>query len=174
MLASMAGTCGPQVSYAARLRGGTLAPERRASLRPIAMACLRLLTFRPLLPERSLPRLNSRISSPTFCCAFRPYFLPELRRERVELPLRDELRRDRDDVALVPRCAVLLRLPVVRRRDLELRVERELDELFARDRDVDLRVAMVSSLLHTQTTAGSCGLRSRQARLYRRSPMNIE
>ena len=32
----------------------------------IAIACLRLFTFLPLLPDLSLPRLNSCISSPTF------------------------------------------------------------------------------------------------------------
>ena len=37
------------------LRRGTLAPERRASLNPIAMACLRLVTFFPDRPERNLP-----------------------------------------------------------------------------------------------------------------------
>jgi hypothetical protein len=54
---------------------GTLAPERRASESPIAIACLRLRTF---LPERPL------LSSPRFiwCIArltFRPLALPYLR-----------------------------------------------------------------------------------------------
>lgn len=43
------------------------APALRASLNPIAMACLRLVTFGPLLePECSLPALYSRITVPTF------------------------------------------------------------------------------------------------------------
>jgi hypothetical protein len=165
-----------------------LSPSRRASLNPIAIACLRLFTFRPLLPERSLPRLNSCISSPTFCWAFFPYFLPELRRPRLELLLREELRRERDellreealvrrdDADLVRRCPLLLRRPVAERpRELE-RVDRERDddELFPRELDVDLRVAIVSSLLHTQTTAPLPGLRSVHARLYRRCMSHIE
>ena len=38
--------------------GGTLAPASRASESPIAIACLRLLTFFPLRPDLSFPRLN--------------------------------------------------------------------------------------------------------------------
>ncbi|MGB8909182.1 MAG: hypothetical protein WCC84_10580 [Candidatus Cybelea sp.] len=65
-----------------RLRFGTLAPERRASLKPIAMACLRLFTFLPERPDLSSPLFISRIARSTFSCAFGPYFradfLPEL------------------------------------------------------------------------------------------------
>ena len=43
------------------LRLGTLAPARRASDRPIAIACLRLVTFLPDRPLRNVPRLRSRI-----------------------------------------------------------------------------------------------------------------
>jgi hypothetical protein len=43
------------------LRFGTLAPARRASDRPIAIACLRLVTFLPDRPLRKVPRLRSRI-----------------------------------------------------------------------------------------------------------------
>jgi len=78
----------------AALRGGTLAPERRASDRPMAMACLRLVTFFPL-PLFSLPRLNSRISRSTLFCALGPYlrrlddffWLDELDLARDELDL---------------------------------------------------------------------------------------
>jgi hypothetical protein len=45
---------------------GTLAPSRRASARPIAMACLRLVTRLPELPLFSVPRLRSRITRATF------------------------------------------------------------------------------------------------------------
>jgi hypothetical protein len=99
----------------------------------------------------------------------RPYFLPELRRPRLELLLRDELRREpdellrdredalerRDDVDFVRRCPLLLRRLVAEPpRELErLDRERDDDELFPRDLDVDLRVAIVSSLLHTETAA---------------------
>src|SRR4051812_32657811 len=38
---------------------GTLPPARRASLRPIAIACLRLVTFLPERPDLSVPRLRS-------------------------------------------------------------------------------------------------------------------
>jgi hypothetical protein len=41
---------------------GTFAPERRASLSPIAIACLRLRTRRPERPLRSVPRLRSCIA----------------------------------------------------------------------------------------------------------------
>jgi hypothetical protein len=44
---------------------GTLAPACRASLRPIAIACFRLVTLRPE-PERSVPCLRSCITFSTF------------------------------------------------------------------------------------------------------------
>jgi hypothetical protein len=40
---------------------GTFAPARRASDRPIAIACLRLVTFLPDRPLRKVQRLRSRI-----------------------------------------------------------------------------------------------------------------
>lgn len=46
----------PDVLVALLLRpgdGGIFAPERRASLKPIAIACLGFFTFRPLLPDSS-------------------------------------------------------------------------------------------------------------------------
>src|SRR3979409_1302169 len=52
---------------------GTLAPARRASLNPIAMACLRLVTFLPERPDLSVPRLRSCIARFTLLCAFLPY-----------------------------------------------------------------------------------------------------
>ena len=54
---------------------GTFAPDLRASERPIAMACLRLVTFLPDRPLRNVPRLRSRIARATFFDAFLPYFL---------------------------------------------------------------------------------------------------
>src|SRR6185295_6581309 len=71
-----------------RLRG-TLPPARRASLRPIAIACLRLVTFLPERPDRSVPRLRSCIARSTFWLAFFPYFAISiilLRTFRAELP----------------------------------------------------------------------------------------
>jgi hypothetical protein len=53
------------------LAGGTLPPSRRASERPMAMACLRLVTFLPD-PLRSFPRLSSCISVSTLSLAFFP------------------------------------------------------------------------------------------------------
>ena len=115
---------------------------------------------------------------------------PELRRPRLELLLPEELRREpdellrereealvrRDDADFVRRCPVLLRRLVAERpRDFEpVDRERDEDELFPRDLDVDLRVAIVSSLLHSQTTARSPGLRSQFGRLYRRTSPYIE
>src|SRR5688572_1011559 len=55
------------------LRRGTLPPSRRAWESPIAIACLRLVTFFPERPLRSVPRLRSRITWRTFCEAFLPY-----------------------------------------------------------------------------------------------------
>jgi hypothetical protein len=49
----------------ADFREGTLAPLRRASLRPIAIACLRLFTVRPD-PLFSVPRFRRRIVDSTF------------------------------------------------------------------------------------------------------------
>ena len=54
-------------------RDGTLAPFSRASLRPIAIACLRLFT-RPPEPLLSVPRLRRRIADSTFLLADLPYF----------------------------------------------------------------------------------------------------
>lgn len=62
-------------SYAARRDfRGTLPPARRASDKPIAMACLRLVTFFPDRPLLNVPALRSRIARSTFCPAFLPYF----------------------------------------------------------------------------------------------------
>jgi hypothetical protein len=47
------------------LRAGTLAPFFRASESPIAIACLRLVTFFPLLPLLSVPFLRLRIADLT-------------------------------------------------------------------------------------------------------------
>ncbi len=52
---------------------GTLAPARRASDSPMAMACLRLVTFLPDRPLRNVPFLRSCIVFLTFDCAFLPY-----------------------------------------------------------------------------------------------------
>lgn len=58
-----------------RLRG-VFSPFSRASLIPIAIACLRLVTLRP--PRvLSVPRLRRRIALPTVELAFLLYFLPD-------------------------------------------------------------------------------------------------
>jgi hypothetical protein len=54
---------------------GTLPPSRRASDRPIAMACFRLVTFLPEPPLRSVPCLRSCIVFSTLSWAFFPYLL---------------------------------------------------------------------------------------------------
>ena len=53
---------------------GTFAPASLASERPMAMACLRLVTFLPLRPLLSVPRFFSCIASSTFSWAFFEYF----------------------------------------------------------------------------------------------------
>jgi hypothetical protein len=68
---------------------GTFAPDRRASDKPIAIACLRLFTFLPLRPLLSLPRFIAFISRSTDLPAFGLY----LRREDdLRLLLDDDLR----------------------------------------------------------------------------------
>jgi hypothetical protein len=52
---------------------GTFAPFSRASLKPIAMACLRLVTFRPD-PLLSVPFFRRRMADSTFFEADLPYF----------------------------------------------------------------------------------------------------
>ena len=74
---------------------GTLAPARRASERPIAIACFRLVTFLPDRPLFKVPLLRSRIALLTFCCAFFPYLAMvapffqtrSLLREAIEISL---------------------------------------------------------------------------------------
>jgi hypothetical protein len=61
-------------AYARFLRG-TFFPFLRASDRPMAIACLRLLTFLPLLPLFNVPRLRLRIARSTSFEAEREYFL---------------------------------------------------------------------------------------------------
>src|SRR6266700_5254755 len=53
---------------------GTFAPSRRASDRPMAIACLRLVTRRPARPLFSVPALRSFITRPTLADAFFEYF----------------------------------------------------------------------------------------------------
>jgi hypothetical protein len=48
---------------------GTFFPSRRASDRPMAIACLRLVTFLPLRPLFSFPVLRSCIARSTFLLA---------------------------------------------------------------------------------------------------------
>jgi hypothetical protein len=60
--------------------GGTFAPARRASDNPMAIACLRLLTFLPEPPLRSVPSLRSCMTFLTFACACFPYFAMSLLR----------------------------------------------------------------------------------------------
>jgi hypothetical protein len=52
---------------------GTLAPARRASERPIAIACLRLVTFLPERPLLRVPRFRLRMELSTFRDAFLLY-----------------------------------------------------------------------------------------------------
>ena len=116
----------------------------------MAIACFGFVTFFPLLPLFSLPRLNSCISRSTLFCAFGPYlrprlddfllddFLPDDELERCDLldePLeerdRDELRCERLEDDLLP--------PLLCDREDELDLLR--DELFLR------AVAIGTSLL---------------------------
>src|SRR5882757_4433886 len=63
---------------------GTLAPFLRASERPMAIACLRLVTLPPLppLPERSVPFFSRRMAFSTLLLAASPYLVcPDFLRE---------------------------------------------------------------------------------------------
>jgi len=53
---------------------GTLLPSARASERPIAIACLRLVTFLPERPLFNVPALRFFIARPTLADAFFEYF----------------------------------------------------------------------------------------------------
>lgn len=107
----------------------------------MAIACFGFVTFLPLRPLFSLPRLNSCISRSTLFCALGPYLRPRLDDflldELREDFARDELRWERDDLLALffpdDECDL-------RGRDDEL--DLRLDELFWR------AVAMRSSLLH--------------------------
>jgi hypothetical protein len=55
--------------------GGTLPPAARASDNPIAIACLRLVTFFPDRPLFNLPAFISFMVFSTFSEALLPYFL---------------------------------------------------------------------------------------------------
>ena len=61
------------VRFRLRLRDGTLAPFSLASFKPMAIACLRLVTLRPE-PLFSVPRLRRRIADFTVFDAPLPYF----------------------------------------------------------------------------------------------------
>jgi hypothetical protein len=54
--------------------GGTFFPSRLASDNPIAIACLRLLTFRPDRPLFKVPALRFFITRSTLADAFFEYF----------------------------------------------------------------------------------------------------
>ena len=53
--------------------GGTLPPAARASDNPMAMACLRLVTFVPDFPLFSVPAFISFMTLSIFSVAFLPY-----------------------------------------------------------------------------------------------------
>jgi hypothetical protein len=57
----------------ADFRGGTFLPSRRASDKPIAMACLRPFTLRPERPLFKVPAFRSFIARPTLADAFLEY-----------------------------------------------------------------------------------------------------
>jgi hypothetical protein len=81
---------------------GTFFPDRRASESPMAMACLRLLTFFPD-PDFSFPRLNSCISVLTFLLADGEYL-------RVDFFFVEDFFEPADlgaEVDLVDRCFLL-------------------------------------------------------------------
>lgn len=104
----------------------------------MAIACFLLVTFLPLLPLLSLPRLNSCISRSTLFCALGPYFRPPLDfffDEPDDFDL-EELRCDPEDL-----LALFFAEDEFDLRDREEELDLLRDELFLR------AVAMKSSLL---------------------------
>src|SRR6185503_2014014 len=69
--------------------GGTFAPAFRACESPIAIACLRLVTFFPDLPLFNVPFLRSCIAFFTLLAAFGPYLLA-MWNSRSEISLVDQ------------------------------------------------------------------------------------
>jgi hypothetical protein len=66
---------------------GTFAPLALASDSPIAIACFRLLTFRPERPLFSVPALRFFIARSTLAAAFFEYFGAECFRAMTLLPV---------------------------------------------------------------------------------------
>jgi hypothetical protein len=62
------------VDFRAAVFFGTFCPAARASERPIAIACLRLLTVRPERPLFNVPALRFFIARSTVADAFVEYF----------------------------------------------------------------------------------------------------
>lgn len=83
---------------------GTFSPPRRASDKPMAIACLRLFTFLPLRPLRKLPLARFFIADSTFFDAPREYF-----RTIGALPLVDGFILGRS--TLIDRCVGIVVLP---------------------------------------------------------------
>jgi hypothetical protein len=81
------------VSAAHFLDFGTFEPARRASDRPIAIACLRLRTFRPERPLLSLPRFISCIARFTFLLLALPY-LRAIAIPFLQIPCEPQYRHD--------------------------------------------------------------------------------
>ena len=72
------------VRFRLRFRDGTLAPFSLASFKPMAIACLRLVTLRPE-PLFSVPRLRRRIADFTVFDAPLPYFAMDTSSHRAGL-----------------------------------------------------------------------------------------
>jgi hypothetical protein len=112
-----------------------LPPSRRASERPMAMACLRLLTRLPERPERSSPRFISCIAPSTFSFALSPYLREPLDREVELRDFRLAGAFDRADELLLERPPELLLerpLELLLARPPELLLARPLELLLAR------------------------------------------
>ena len=86
------------------LGAGTFFPSRRASERPMAMACFGFVTFLPLRPDFNLPCFMARISRSTSLPADGEYLRPEDFFARLELDFFDAEPR-------VLFLALLLRVP---------------------------------------------------------------
>lgn len=109
---------------------GTFLPSRRASDRPMAIACFGFVTFFPLRPDFSLPCFMARISRSTSFPADGEYLRPEDFFDLLELDFFDaELRVL--FLELLPRVLFFALLPRVLFLALLLREERP--ELFPRD-----------------------------------------
>ena len=99
----------PAVRFLLAVFFGTFCPAALASERPIAIACLRLVTFLPERPLFNVPSLRSRIARATFDDAFFEYF-----RAMIFLLVAEELIDASDQGSTIRPLGLILHWPQLR------------------------------------------------------------